>query len=103
MHSYLIPLQLSSALYVTTDMPGFVVDNIPSSLIRAFSEGWHREAFLEGRVRMKHIRQFQKSADAREDSTEGHSYIRVPGRVPVAHIALSTLEISGRRLRRWPL
>ena len=43
---------------------------------------------------MKHIRQFQASGDAREDSTEGHSHILVPGRVPVAHITRSTLEVS---------
>jgi hypothetical protein len=46
-------------------MPSFVVDSIPSSLIRAFSEDWHRATFLKGSVRMKHIRQFQKSADVR--------------------------------------
>jgi hypothetical protein len=75
-------------------MPGFVVDSIPSSLVRAFSENWHRREFLAGNLRLKHISEFRRSADAREDVTEGHSHIRVPGQVPVAHISLPNLAIA---------
>lgn len=76
-------------------MPGFVLDEVPSSLVRAFSEGWHRQAFLAGNVRLKHIAQFRSSADPREDRTEGHSYIRVPGQVPRMHLNPATLEVAG--------
>jgi hypothetical protein len=75
------------------DIP-IVSDELPSSFIRAFDPE-HAESFItQGRIRLNGIKKFRTSGDQRQDSTEGESYVQVPGNVPMVSVNTLTGEMK---------
>lgn len=75
-------------------MPALVIDNLPSTLFRAFDKKSYCDSFLDrGEVYFRLIRGFRNIGGVREDTTEGESYSLVRGDVPFARVDNQTLEV----------